>query len=639
MSPEQFLDAIFRHRAIAIFRGHHQGRAAAAMDAAVNAGFRMIEFTVSTPGVLELIAEFARRPGIVVGAGTVLDIPALEAVVGAGAKFLASPVLDRQILSAARDLDVAVLPGCFSPTELLDAHRSGAACQKLFPAPGYLPSYIRAVLAPMPFLRIVPTNGVTLEERRRRARRRRRRGRLHNVAVRHRRGRKPPDRPHLRPRQGPARRDQTLHERDPPEDDDLLTAAVRGPDTRHAVWHARARAMTISRLELTNFTVFEKASFEFCPGINVLIGENGTGKSHVLKAMYAFCRAAQEAGEREPGMLVYPKLDTVFRTRFRVSSSLRRRGCTKDAVIRIADASGAKAELALHEKGGKNSQIMNSRPAIFVPPREVLAMYRGFVAAYEGRELDFDETYYDLCKALGAAPLRGTRAKAIEAVLAPLEQILGGKVVLEGDRFVLKQDDGETEAHLIAEGLRKIASIAYLVANGSLTANSVLFWDEPEAGLNPTLVVKVVEFLQTLAAWGVQVFLASHDYLLVHRLSQTVEYGVEPAVPMRFFSLYRPEPGAAVEVEQGSDLFSLGHNAILDEFARYYDDEQELSARAMRGEETSDAPVRKKTAKAKSASSAKPKAAKKSPKSERVSGPKTTKKAPAKRGTKKAIRA
>ena len=163
MSPEQFLDAIFRHRALAIFRGHHQGRAAAAMDAAVNAGFRLVEFTVSTPGVLELIAEFARRPGIIVGAGTVLDIPALEAVVGAGAKFLASPVLDQQILSAARDLDVAVLPGCFSPTELLQAHRSGAACQKLFPAPGYLPSYVRAVLAPMPFLRIVPTNGVTLE--------------------------------------------------------------------------------------------------------------------------------------------------------------------------------------------------------------------------------------------------------------------------------------------------------------------------------------------------------------------------------------------------------------------------------------------------------------------------------------------
>ena len=163
MSPDQFLDAVTRHRAIAILRGQHQARAAAAMEAAVGAGFRMLEFTVTTPGVLELIAEFARRPGLVVGAGTVLAIEALEAVVGAGAKFLVSPVLDPVIVAAARDLDVAILPGCFTPTEMLQAHRSGAAAQKLFPAPGDIPGYVRAVLGPMPFLKIIPTNGVNAE--------------------------------------------------------------------------------------------------------------------------------------------------------------------------------------------------------------------------------------------------------------------------------------------------------------------------------------------------------------------------------------------------------------------------------------------------------------------------------------------
>ena len=97
---------------------------------------------------------------MVVGAGTVLDLAAVEAAVGAGAKFLVSPVLDPQIMAAARDLDVAILPGCFTPTELLQAHRGGAACQKLFPGPDDIASYVRAVLGPMPFLRIIPTNGV-----------------------------------------------------------------------------------------------------------------------------------------------------------------------------------------------------------------------------------------------------------------------------------------------------------------------------------------------------------------------------------------------------------------------------------------------------------------------------------------------
>lgn len=160
MSPEQFLDAVFRHRAIAIFRGQHQGRAAAAMEAAVGGGFRLLEFTVSTPGAYDLIAEFSRRPGLIVGAGTVLDLASLEAAVGAGAKFLVSPVLDPQIVGAARELDVAILPGCYTPTELLSAHRAGSAAQKLFPAPGDIATYLRAVLGPMPFLRVIPTNGV-----------------------------------------------------------------------------------------------------------------------------------------------------------------------------------------------------------------------------------------------------------------------------------------------------------------------------------------------------------------------------------------------------------------------------------------------------------------------------------------------
>ena len=130
------------------------------MEAAVGAGFRLLEFTVSTPGAYDLIAEFARRPGLIVGAGTVLDLPSLEAAVGAGAKFLVSPVLDPQILAAARELDVAMLPGCYTPTELMQAHRARVACQKLFPAPGDIAAYLRAVLGPMPFLRVIPTNGV-----------------------------------------------------------------------------------------------------------------------------------------------------------------------------------------------------------------------------------------------------------------------------------------------------------------------------------------------------------------------------------------------------------------------------------------------------------------------------------------------
>lgn len=160
MTPESFLDALYRHRAVAILRAQHTARAAAAMDAAVGAGFRVLEFTITTPGALDLIAEFSRRPDLVVGAGTVIDIAGVEAAVGAGAKFLVSPVYDKAVVSAARELDVPVLPGCFTPTEMLAAHRAGATCLKLFPSPGDIAGFVRSVLGPLPFLKIVPTNGV-----------------------------------------------------------------------------------------------------------------------------------------------------------------------------------------------------------------------------------------------------------------------------------------------------------------------------------------------------------------------------------------------------------------------------------------------------------------------------------------------
>lgn len=159
-SETAFSAALAEHRAVAILRTTDRDRAAAAMRAAVEAGFRVIEFTVTTPGALALIEEFSRDPRLFVGAGTVLDPDTAGAAVRAGARFLVSPVLDERVVACARALRVAAVPGCFTPTELWRAHVAGAAAQKLFPAPGDIPAFVRSVLGPLPQLAIVPTNGV-----------------------------------------------------------------------------------------------------------------------------------------------------------------------------------------------------------------------------------------------------------------------------------------------------------------------------------------------------------------------------------------------------------------------------------------------------------------------------------------------
>ncbi len=160
MHPDEFVTFFGARRASAILRTTIADAAKPAMEAALGGGFEVIEFTLTTPGAFDLIGEFSSRPGIVVGAGTVLTSDDARLAVEAGARFLVSPVVDEAVIDAAKTLGVAMMPGTHTPTEMLRAHRAGAQLQKLFPAPGIGAPYVKACMGPMPFLRIVPTSGV-----------------------------------------------------------------------------------------------------------------------------------------------------------------------------------------------------------------------------------------------------------------------------------------------------------------------------------------------------------------------------------------------------------------------------------------------------------------------------------------------
>jgi 2-keto-3-deoxy-6-phosphogluconate aldolase len=116
MEAAAYVERLRHLRASAILRTAIAAAAAPAMEAAVRAGFRIVEFTLNTPGALELIAEFSRREELVVGAGTVLTVEDAHAAVGRGARFLVSPVVDADVIRAARSLGVAMMPGAHTPT-------------------------------------------------------------------------------------------------------------------------------------------------------------------------------------------------------------------------------------------------------------------------------------------------------------------------------------------------------------------------------------------------------------------------------------------------------------------------------------------------------------------------------------------
>jgi len=326
--------------------------------------------------------------------------------------------------------------------------------------------------------------------------------------------------------------------------------------------------MPVRRLRLADFSAFKSADLEFVDGLNILLGANGTGKTHILKVIYSLLEATRT------DTLLRDKLAGVFRPDHGQVGRLTRRVHGSSTAKVTLDMDQGQTSFELSSKRGVKHSVRawaNRERSVFLPSREVLAMYEGFIAAYRERELAFDETYFDACVALNANPIKGPSKVHVESVLQALRDALGGHVELSGERFYVKfhGDRARMEAHLVAEGERKLASLERMLVNGSLTRHGFLFWDEPEANLNPRLTVVIADLLGALASMGVQIFITTHDFLLARRLSVKSESPAEPAT--RFFACFRSKPGAPVEVQHGAQLSDLPENPIEEEFARHYD--------------------------------------------------------------------
>jgi 2-dehydro-3-deoxyphosphogluconate aldolase/(4S)-4-hydroxy-2-oxoglutarate aldolase len=150
---------------VAVIRLKDPATLRAVVDAMAQGGVRALEVTMTVPRAVDLIRELAPTlPGdFLLGAGTVTDVATALAVIDAGASFVVGPVFRPDVIAACHERDVAALPGCFSPTEILAAHECGADIVKLFPATALGPQFIRDVRAPLPQVKLMPTGGVTLD--------------------------------------------------------------------------------------------------------------------------------------------------------------------------------------------------------------------------------------------------------------------------------------------------------------------------------------------------------------------------------------------------------------------------------------------------------------------------------------------
>eukprot|EP00631_Chrysoreinhardia_giraudii_P003372 CAMPEP_0197422536 /NCGR_PEP_ID=MMETSP1170-20131217/16510_1 /TAXON_ID=54406 /ORGANISM="Sarcinochrysis sp, Strain CCMP770" /LENGTH=242 /DNA_ID=CAMNT_0042949879 /DNA_START=6 /DNA_END=734 /DNA_ORIENTATION=+ len=164
-SLETVFSKFAEHRACAVLRTPTKEAAPKAMEAAIAGGFQIAEFTMTTPGCLDTLADFRTKYDgkVMVGCGTVMTTVEAEAAMDAGAEFIISPILIPDVVTWCVDRNIVCVPGCQTPTELHQAHKLGAPIQKVFPGVAGAMNWVRAVSAALPMLKLNPTSGVDLD--------------------------------------------------------------------------------------------------------------------------------------------------------------------------------------------------------------------------------------------------------------------------------------------------------------------------------------------------------------------------------------------------------------------------------------------------------------------------------------------
>lgn len=280
-----------------------------------------------------------------------------------------------------------------------------------------------------------------------------------------------------------------------------------------------------------NFTVFEDITIPFSKGLNVLVGENGVGKTHIMKLAYAACQASKHdvSFSQKTTMLFRPDQSSIGRlvNRNKNGNNTAKVSVESDtAKIGMLFSTKTKkwdAEIKTEEKWEKQ---MSDLTSVFIPAKEILSNAWNLDAAVKMGNVEFDDTYLDI---IAAAKL---------------------------------------EFNLVAEGLRKIALLWQLIKNGTLEKGSVLFWDEPEANINPKYIPVLAEMLIMLESEGVQIFVSTHDYFL----SKYIEVKRSKNSKVQYISLYKDDEDI-VQCETAKEFELLEHNAIMDTFRQLYREE------------------------------------------------------------------
>ncbi len=335
-------------------------------------------------------------------------------------------------------------------------------------------------------------------------------------------------------------------------------------------------------LKVEKFTAFEKLDITFSTGINIFIGANGTGKTHLLKLMYAasdVTRSDKKLAEKI-NKIFLPSKNQIGRLIKRSPSSnkgfiewTRILNDEEPIKIRLSFSNHTTASDKASLSGSHKRWMDEPLESAYIPVKDMLANAPGFRSLYAQRHIHFEEVYVDIIDRAFLSPLKGPADKDRKRLLALLQEAMDGKVISKNEEFFLKNKQGELEFTLLAEGIRKLALLWVLIQNGTLLKGAILCWDEPETNLNPRLMRTVVSILIELQRLGVQIFLSTHDYVILKEF----DLQTQAQDQISYHALSRDSETQNISLSSTNNYLEISPNVIDETFSDLVNREVERS--------------------------------------------------------------
>jgi hypothetical protein len=350
-------------------------------------------------------------------------------------------------------------------------------------------------------------------------------------------------------------------------------------------------------LHLKNFAAFSDFRWSGHGQINVVVGENDTGKSHLLKVLYAIAKTVEAQAARQQGAAEENSEPDAFSSKLRwtfqpphVEDLIKKGAPDLRVEAKLAGKSyecsfGKRPVKVYKNKKGLKMAIRDKHiaitkgfaeapamdtTAIFLPPKEVLTIFAAIEISRGKYEIyGFDDTYYDLLKFLRIPPTQGDIDPELLTIADGLDDFVGGQITRKDltDEFMFRRGKRTYTMSQTADGFKKIGILTNLIRNRSLTKGTILFLDEPETNLHPRAISIFTDMLFSLAQAGVQIYLATHSYFVLKKL-EILAKRHQMSIP--FCSLTRS--GEDIEAQFSDMRDGMPENPIIDESVRLYEE-------------------------------------------------------------------